>query len=166
MTTARAIALLTALLVILAAAPGLAKAPAACELITPAEAGQASGLKLKPGKLTGPNPLGQTICFFDSENDSALHYVQITITDPPPKMRAHMSADKLYKRIVADMGGAAPVPGIGDEAVWGGSGRKKGAGLHVLLGDYYILVDVATGDSQRNLEAAKKLAMLIAKRVD
>lgn len=166
MSLARITAVFTALLVILAAVPALAKAPTACELITPAQAGQASGLKLKPGKPTGPNPIGQTICFFDSEGSSAVRYVQVSITDPPAKMRAHMSADKLYKQIVANMDGAQPVKGIGDEAVWGGSGMKMGAGLHVLLRDYYFVVDVATGDPQLNLKAAKELAALIIKKLD
>ena len=165
MTTPRLIIVVTVLLAVLAAAPALAKAPAACELITPAEAGQASGLKLKPGKLTGPNPMGQTICFFDSEGDSAVRYVQVSITDPPAKMRAHLSAGKLYKQIIANLDQGQPVKGIGDEATWGGSGMKMGAGLHVLLGDYYFIVDVATGDPQRNLEAAKKLAGMIVERL-
>jgi hypothetical protein len=165
MTGLRIFALAAALLAIFSVTPCLAGEPTACDLITQEDAAKALGMKVAPGKPTNPNPIGQTICFFDGEGADKVRYVQVQLTLPPPKMRKNMSAAKLFAGITGNLDGGQPVEGIGEKAVWGGSGMKMGAGLHVLLGDYYFTVDVASGDANRNLAEAKKLAKMIVEKL-
>ncbi|MCF8048719.1 MAG: hypothetical protein K9L19_14315 [Desulfarculaceae bacterium] len=152
------------LLLCLAAAPALAAPPVACGLITQSEAAQALGISLDPGKPTGLNPMGQTLCFFHAAGPG-MHYVQLTLTLPPPKLRKNLPASRLFASAQDNTSGAKPISGLGDQAFWGGSGKKMGAGLHVLKADYYFIVDVSVGDAAKDLQAAVKLAKLVLGRL-
>ncbi|MEW5912954.1 MAG: hypothetical protein AB1814_10390 [Thermodesulfobacteriota bacterium] len=159
-------ALLIALCLLLVAAPlAWAKAPAACDILTQADAQGVLGQNVKSAMSRGPNAIGQSICFYEVTKGTAVRYVQLSLTLPPPAMRKNMNAAQLFAQTKASVQGAQSVPGVGDKAFWGGSGLKAGAGLHVLKGDYYLTVDVASGDPARNLDQAKKLAAELIKRL-
>lgn len=153
------------LLLCLTATPAPAAPPSACGLITQAEAAQALGIPLDPGKPTGPNPMGQTLCFFHAVGPG-MHYAQLTLTLPPPKLRKNLPASRLFASAQDNTPGAKSISGLGDQAFWGGSGKKMGAGLHVLKGDYYFILDVSSGDGAKDLQAAAKLAKLVLGRLD
>ncbi|MCB2228617.1 MAG: hypothetical protein KQH53_18215 [Desulfarculaceae bacterium] len=161
----RLVRLLALLCVLCLALPALAAPPTACRLLTPAEVGKALGLAMEPGKPTGPNPMGQTLCFFAVKESRVDRYAQITLTLPPPKLRKALPASKLFADAKARTAGAKAISGLGDQAFWGGVGNKMGAGLHVLRGDYYLIVDTATGDKDKDLASAKELAALMLKRL-
>jgi len=158
-------ALLIALCLLAAAPLAWAKAPAACDMLTQADAQKALGQAVKPAKSRGPNTIGQSICFYEGATDKAVRYVQLSLTLPPPAIRKNMNSAQLFAQTRASLQGAQPVKGVGDKAFWGGSGLKPGAGLHVLKGDYYLTVDVASGDPVRNLAQAKGLAGEVLKRL-
>ncbi len=153
------------LCLLIIAAPALAATPSACGLVAQAEATAAMGLRLEPGRPTGPNPMGQTICFFGVEGPRPDRYVQLTLTLPPPKLRGNLPASKLFAEAQARDDGARPISGLGDQAFWGGGGSKMGAGLHVLQGDYYLIVDVNSGDPGKDLTVAQKLAVIALGRL-
>lgn len=162
----RKLLLLLILPCLLAAAPAaLAAPPTACGLLTQAEAAEALGMPVSPGKPTGPNAIGQTICFFSGEGDKAVHYVQLSLTLPPPRLRANMPASRIFASSREMTAGAREISDLGDKAFWGGSGLKMGAGLHVLRGNYCFTVDVASGDPEKNLAIAQKLARLVLQRL-
>ena len=161
----RALTCLCLALCLLAGAPALAKEPTACGLITQAEAAQYLGMAVEPGKARGPNPIGQTFCFFSGKTDKAVRYVQLTLTLPPPKMRKNMPSARIFASGRDMNANARPVEGLGQKAYWGGSGMKLGAGLHVLQGQYYFVVDVAAGDALKDFVAAKRVAKLVLERL-
>ena len=68
------------------------------------------------------------------------------------------SAAKLFEDSKKLLGKPKAISGLGEQAFWGGSGLKAGAGLHVLGEDAYLNITVASGDKKRNLEEAKSLA--------
>ncbi|MCF8034144.1 MAG: hypothetical protein K9K66_15705 [Desulfarculaceae bacterium] len=153
------------LCVLLLAVPALAEPPTACGLLTPAQVGSALGLAVNPGKPNGPNPMGQSMCFFAGKGTRVAGYAQLTLTLPPPKLRKNLPASRLFAGARSHTPEAQPVGGLGDQAFWGGTGAKMGAGLHVLTGDYYLIVDTATGDKAKDLAAAKQLAGLALKKL-
>ena len=144
-----------------------AKALTACDFIDQATAQQILGLPVKAQpKTTGPNPLGQTTCFYEPTDDSLMRFVQISFTFPPEKMRAHMSADKLYDNSRQMLDSAEDISGIGDKAFWGGTGMKMGAGLTVLKGQYMFNVAIAVGDEAKSKTLSMDLAKKIAAKLE
>ena len=134
-----------------------------CMLISQEEAANALGGPVKAGELKGAaNPLGQSICFYDGQAENSVRFVQISLV-ATQNMNANLrdsgyNAAKLFKDSKKLLGQPQKVGGLGDEAFWGGSGLKAGAGLHVLGKDAYLNITVASGNDKRDLEAAKTLA--------
>ncbi len=144
-----------------------AKALTACDFIDQATAQQILGLPVKAQpKTNGPNPIGQTTCFYEPTDDSLMRFVQISFTFPPEKMRAHMSADKLYDNSRQMVDSAEDISGIGDKAFWGGTGMKMGAGLTVLKGQYMFNVMIAVGDEAKSKALSMDLAKKIAAKLE
>lgn len=134
-----------------------------CNLITQEEAAQALGGAVKPARLQeAANPLGQSICYYEGQASDAVRFVQIslvTTANLSPSLReSGYGADKLFHDSKKLLGQPQEVNGLGQEAFWGGSGLKAGAGLHVLGKEAYLNITVASGDEKRDLEAAKDLA--------
>jgi hypothetical protein len=134
-----------------------------CMLVSQEEAAKALGNPVKTAQLKGAaNPLGQSICFYDGQAEDAIRFVQISLV-ATKNMNANLrdsgySAAKLFQDSKKLLGKPKEISGLGEEAFWGGSGLKAGAGLHVLGKDAYLSITVASGDDKRNLEAAKTLA--------
>lgn len=134
-----------------------------CLLISQDEAAAALGGAVKAGELKGAaNPLGQSICFYNGQGENAVRFVQISLV-ATQNMNSNLresgyTAAKLFKDSKKLLGKPKEISGLGDEAFWGGSGLKAGAGLHVLGKDAYLNISVASGQDKRNLEAAKELA--------
>ena len=134
-----------------------------CLLVSQEEAAAALGGPVKAGQLKGAaNPLGQSICFYEGQSEDALRFVQISLV-ATQNMNDNLresgyTAAKLFEDSKKLLGKPKAVSGLGQEAFWGGSGLKAGAGLHVLAKDAYINISVASGKDQGNLKAAKQLA--------
>lgn len=114
-----------------------------------------------------PNPMGQSICFFDIDGGMAVRFAQLQM------MRSgwqngkgtKFEAPVLFENNMSFLEGLKEVDGLGEKAYWGGSGLKMGAGLHILYKDAYFTVMVATGNPDENFEKSKKLAQLILSRI-
>lgn len=92
--------------------------------------------------------------------------VIITTADMTEKMQeGGYNAARLYEDSLKLLEDAQEVKGLGEKAFWGGNGLKMGAGLHVLDGDVYFSITVALGEEEADLQAAKKLAPKVLKRL-
>ncbi len=117
--------------------------------------------------------VGMRICFYNlSPND--MKFVQTilfrTADLTPELIKAGRTAGKIFsinKNFVEDR---LPVKGLGQEAWYGGSGLKAGAGLHVLV-DENTAFDVNVGlgmgndDQAAHIEKEKAIARLIIARL-
>lgn len=141
-----------------------------CMLVSQGEASEALGAPVKAGQLKGAaNPLGQSICFYEGQAEDAIRFVQISLV-ATQNMNANMresgyTAAKLFADSKKLLGKPKAISGLGQEAFWGGSGLKAGAGLHVLSKDAYLNITVASGDAKKDLKAAKELAEKALKRL-
>ena len=114
------------------------------------------------------NPLGMRRCFWDAREDD-MKFVQLTISsDVETKI---MAVDKQFENNRQYIQNAKSISGIGDEAYYGGSGLKAGAGLHVLVKDKGVLLGVQVGlgfgntDEQKHIDIEKSLAHKVIQRL-
>lgn len=146
--------------------PAKAPAPQAdpCALVSQAEAAQALAQEVQPGQPRDTaNPLGQRICFYSGTgSEPPLRFVQVSLVTSrgmQPGLREQgYSAGRLYADSKALLENPEEIAGLGQAAFFGGGGLKAGAGLHVLKGESYLVIQVASGEAKRNLDLAKGLA--------
>jgi hypothetical protein len=149
-----------AVLALLSVGPALAAEPHACDYLTAAEAAQATGLQFAPPQRRPANPLGQSICFFDPAPEAGMRFVQLQlVTSDSPRLRDKgFTAESLYDNNTGFLSDPRPVEGLGEKAVWGGSGMKMGAGLHVYARDAYFVVLSQAGGDAASLSQSRALA--------
>ena len=134
-----------------------------CSLVTLAEAEAALGQAVQPPETRKTNnPLGQAICFYATAGEHKLRFVQLSLVRTQG-MTAQMrqqgyTAARLFQDTKALVENPQEVAGLGQAAFFGGSGLKAGAGLHVLQGDAYLTITVASSDGEHDLAQAKLLA--------
>ncbi len=117
---------------------------------------------------------GQKICFYSAATDNA-KFVQVSVTSTPaisPQVMANgESAQKLYLDGKALFKDAQAVPGLGDDAYFGGTGVALGGGLHVLdkarQTEFTIDVGLGSGnsDAQQHIDTEKSLAQKVLNRL-
>ena len=117
--------------------------------------------------------IGMRVCFYNlSPND--MKFIQTGLfrtSDLTPELiKAGRTAGKIFslnKEIVEDR---LPVKGLGQEAWYGGSGLKAGAGLHVLVDentalDVNVGLGIGNADQAAHIEKEKAIARLIIARL-
>lgn len=141
-----------------------------CSLLMPDEIEDELGISLGESSFeAADNPIGEMICIFHGVDDGDFPVVRLVVVFNEG-MEAFLrengyTVDHLYAgRNVSDRY-TKPVADIGDEAFWGGSGVELWNGLHVLLWDVYLQIDVNSGDEKTDLEAAQKLAIIALERL-
>ncbi len=141
-----------------------------CSLLLPDEIEDELGIQLGESSFeAADNPIGEMICTFQGVDEDDLPVVRLVLVFDEG-MEAFLrqngySVDHLYAgRNVSDRY-TKPVADIGDEAFWGGSGGELWNGLHVLLWDVYLQIDVNSGDEGNDLEAAQNLALIALERL-
>ncbi len=141
-----------------------------CSLLMPDEIEDELGIQLgEPSFDAADNSIGEMICTFHGVNEDDLPVVRLVVVFNEG-MEAFLrqdgySVDHLFAgRNVSDRY-TKPVADIGDEAFWGGSGGELWNGLHVLLWDVYLQIDVNSGDEASDLTAARKLALIALERL-
>lgn len=127
-----------------------------------------ANIKITTHDTVPANPLGMKRCFWDASADD-MKFVQLTISsDAETKV---MAVDKQFENNRQFIVNAKSISGIGDEAYYGGSGLKAGAGLHVLLKNKGVLLGVQVGlgfgntDVQKHIEIEKSLAHKVIQRL-
>lgn len=110
------------------------------------------------------NPLGMRRCFWEA-SQSDMKFVQLAISSDAQskamKVAEQFENNKHYIQNVKS------ISDIGDVAYYGGSGLKVGAGLHVLVKNKGVLLDIQVGLGRGNSDAQKHLEIetSIAKKV-
>ncbi|NEX22155.1 hypothetical protein G3480_17900 [Thiorhodococcus mannitoliphagus] len=113
------------------------------------------------------NPLGMRRCFWSAGED--MKFVQLSLTiDADSKamnIEQQFMNNKLYVQDAKD------VPDVGDAAYYGGSGMRIGAGLHSIVKDKGVMLNVMVGlglgdaDDQRHIEIERSLAKKVIEKL-
>lgn len=109
------------------------------------------------------NPLGTRRCFWEVPDD--MKFVQLSIsTDAESKA---MKVSRQFEGNKAFIEGEKPITDVGDEAYYGGSGLKMGAGLHAIVKDKGVMLNVTVGLGRGNNDEQKHIEIetLLAKKV-
>ncbi len=127
-----------------------------------------SDIKITTHDMEPANPLGMRRCFWDA-SQSDMKFVQLTISSNAES--EVMAVDKQFENNRQYIENAKSISGIGDEAYYGGSGLKAGAGLHVLIKNKGVLLGVQLGlgfgnaDELKHIEIEKSLAKKVIQRL-
>ncbi|MCK5316356.1 MAG: hypothetical protein KAJ55_00500 [Anaerolineales bacterium] len=141
-----------------------------CSLLMPDEIEDELGIQLgEPFSEVVDNPIGEMVCTFPGADDEDFPIVSLVVVYTEGieafLIQNGYSVNHLYAgRNVSDRF-TKPVPDIGDDAFWGGSGVELWNGLHVLIWDVYLQIDVNSGDEGNDLEAAQNLALIALNRL-
>jgi hypothetical protein len=141
-----------------------------CSLLMPEDIEDELGIQLGESSFEGAdNPIGEMVCIFPGENEDDLPVVRLVVVfnegmDPILRQNEYSVAQLFAGRNVSDRF-TEPIADIGDEAFWGGSGVELWNGLHVLLWDVYLQIDVYSGDVGNDLESAQNLAIIALNRL-
>lgn len=141
-----------------------------CSLLMPDEIEEELGIQLgEPLSDVVDNAIGERVCTFPGEDDQDFPVVNLVVVYTEGMesflIQNGYSVSHLFAgRNVSDRF-TKPVADIGDDAFWGGSGVELWNGLHVLLWDVYLQIDVNSGDEGNDLEAAKNLALIALNRL-
>ena len=141
-----------------------------CSLLMPEEIEEDLGIQIsEPFFEAVDNPIGEMVCTFPGEDDDDLPVVRLVVVYSEGMetflLQNGYSVDDLYAgRNVSDRY-TQSVPDIGDDAFWGGSGVELWNGLHVLVWDVYLQIDVNSGDEGNDQEAAQNLALIALDRL-
>jgi len=106
---------------------------------------------------TEANSVGQKICFYEAEND--MKFIQISTIEESqmankgyPIKDAFLSTKKIIENI-------QEVTNLGDSAYYGGNGLKIGAGLHTLIEDKGLIIEINIGLGTNNDDDKRHLAL-------
>lgn len=141
-----------------------------CSLLMPEEIEEDLGIQIsEPFFEAVDNPIGEMVCTFPGEDDDDLPVVRLVVVYSEGMetflLQNGYSVDHLYAgRNVSDRY-TKSVPDIGDDAFWGGSGVELWNGLHVLVWDVYLQINVNSGDEGNDQEAAQNLALIALDRL-
>jgi hypothetical protein len=135
-----------------------------CSLLMPAELEAVLGIPVgDPYSEAVDNPLGELVCIVPGVNEDERAYVRLvtvyTAAMEPFLIENDYSVDHLFAGRDVSGGLTRPIQSVGDAAFWGGSGPELWNGLHVLIWDVYMQLNVNTGDEAFDLEAAQILAI-------
>jgi hypothetical protein len=146
----------------------VAAADHACEYLDKDEVATVLGLTVGDAEPQPANPMGQSTCFFPVEPDLPLRFVQLQMVRSAWAVSAgsRWTAPALFANNISFLDELEPRPGLGEEAYWGGSGIKLGAGLHVIFRDTYFTISVAAGSDEENLRKAEELARMVLAKLD
>lgn len=140
-----------------------------CEIISSSELEGILGTSLSRGaELSTENPLGEMLCGFNSsESQDPLLLISIFHTD---RFESFMQVDEYTVAHLFDgnrgaEGATEVVDDLGDRAYWGGAGSDPWNGLHVLLGDAYLHLEIPTGTRILTQAEAEDLARILLARI-
>lgn len=115
------------------------------------------------------NPFGQRYCRFpDPKNsDAELFSFSIVFNNSmdPSLLDAGYNATYMFEGRKASPDLIQSVDDLGDDAFWGGTGPELWNGLHILVQDVYLTVNVYSGDPEIDYRVARNLAVVALERL-
>ena len=140
-----------------------------CEIISNSELEQILGASLSKGAaLSAENHLGEMICGFNSpDSQEPLILISIFHTDRFESFMqvAEYTVSHLFDGNRGAEGATKVVGDLGDRSYWGGAGGDPWNGLHVLLGDAYLHLQIPTGVSILTQAEAEDIARILLARI-
>lgn len=135
-----------------------------CTLLTKEVVERELGLTVgSPQSGYAENPLGERFCRFPDPGRTSENRVVISIvfngSIDPALLNDGYNVQRMHEGRKASPDLIQVVDGLGDDAFWGGSGQELWNGLHVLIHDLYVQVDVSSGDSELDYRVARNLAV-------
>jgi hypothetical protein len=110
------------------------------DLISKEEAEELVGISLKEAKITKNDAVGMKIAFYDSADEKATDYVQVSISQEALMAEKVLKGGQSPKTIYEATKEAFPertgVKGVGDDAF------INNMGIHILKGEYYINISI------------------------
>lgn len=139
----------------------------ACDYLTVDEVTQVMGFEVSLPERKPANPMGQSICFFDAPQEQGMRFAQLQlVTSSSEKLKKlGFTATSLFQNNMGFLENPLKVGGIGEQAFWGGSGIKMGAGLHVYYKDVTFSVLANAANEEDSLAKSKKLAGIIIGKI-
>ncbi len=135
-----------------------------CDLVTKAEVEALAGEAMAAPDLQEQAMIGQRICFFSAASDDSFRFVQVTLQQlasmPEAMVKAGRTPRQNFDGIRDMLETTIPVEGVGDEAYIGTPG------LHVMVGEVYLGIDVGNSDDPANQVMLKKLAAMVVPRLE
>jgi len=131
-----------------------------CALVTQAEAEAALGVKVLIDRhdTETTSPIGNKICYYNIATEDDMKFVQIAINEQA-SMTNGLTAESLYKSTKDLLGTTTAVAGVGDDAYYGGSGLKAGAGLTALIASKGVTINLMVGLGKGNTDEAAHIAL-------
>ena len=115
------------------------------------------------------NPLGERYCRFPNPDNQSeyLFYFSIVFNDSivPLLLNDGYSVKRMFDGRKASPELIQPVDDLGDDAFWGGSGDELWNGLHILVHDVYVKVNVFSGDAELDYRVARNLSVAALERL-
>lgn len=148
-----------------------------CNLLTAADVQAAfpGGIITLTHHDTEPNPAGLKTCFYSaSETDQKFAQLAIVnVKDAPSGIKQGSSLKPLYdsEKNLLQPSDVQEITGLGDEAYYGGSGLKLGAGLHVLDVAHGVELNLTVGlgfgntDQPAHIKMEKEMAEKVLSRL-
>ena len=135
-----------------------------CTLIDANVLEQSLGLSLeKPESGYVGNPLGERYCvYYDArDTDEVRFYLSIVFESSidPVLLDAGFTVRQMFKGREVSPSLIEAVDDVGTEAFWGGTGAEVWNGLHVLVDDVYLQVDVYSGDEDLDYRVARNMTV-------
>lgn len=117
-----------------------------CVLLTQQDAETSLGKTVKNTKhdVEAINATGQKLCYYEETSGTTMVFAQLSLNEQA-SMTNGMSAEQLYEAMKAGVTAPTAVTGVGDEAYYGGSGLKLGAGVTTLVKSKGVVINVMVG---------------------
>jgi hypothetical protein len=124
---------------------------------------------LRPQSGYADNPLGERYChYFDNQDSDQIRFNLSVVFESSidPVLRDNgLTARQMFDGRKASPTLIQSVEGMGGEAFWGGTGVELWNGLHVLVHDVYLQVNVNSGDEELDYRVARNMAVMALERL-
>jgi hypothetical protein len=127
-----------------------------CEMLTIKDIEQVfpgANIKITTHDEKPANPLGMRRCYW-SASETDMKFIQLAISS---NLESKIPVDEQFKNNRQYIENVKSISGIGDDAYYGGSGLKLGAGLHTLVKNKGALIEIQAGLGFGNSDDAKHI---------
>ena len=141
-----------------------------CSLLLAEEIEAELGAPVAEGQSeVADNPFGQRYCRFPNPDDPDAYVFSFSVvfnsSMDPSLLEAGYSSMHMFEGRKASPDLIQSVDDLGDDAFWGGTGVELWNGLHILVRDVYLIVNVFSGDTEIDYRVARNMAVVALERL-